>query len=244
MLPCEPEYQKVLKLVKPYIDSSVPFQEEIEESLQQAVFSSQRIRLASTMLVFFGQETDDFWQIVSAVECLSLAAMLHRQAEGTMALRHHQQQILWKTSGETQILSGDYLLTLALKMVNDLQRWDALELIATTTSKVALGQGQELNLDSTPESFLQMIQNRFAYLFATVSKGASMTLGHDDSVQKILLQYGLLFGTIISLKEMSLLENYNNVLSHQVSQILGDMQSNEVSHVKVLSDFLQEALTA
>ena len=243
MLSCESQHQKVLTFIKSHIDSSLPFQEEVNQSLQQSISCSQKINLASTMVVLFDQDSEDFWKIVSAVECLSMAAWLHGQAKIPIASRHHHQQILWQTSGEAQVLSGDYLLALVLKMVSNLQRWDLLKLITTTTSMLALGQSQELSLEQTSTRYLQMIQNRFAYLFATVSKSASMILTHDDSRQESLFKYGLLFGTIVSLKDMLLLENYYKELSIQVNQILDEMQSCFSSKIEILSDLLQEAMT-
>ena len=242
------QQQKVLTLIDSNIDPSLEFQTEIQDCIQQSIHHSQRIYFASQLVHFFVEDSDEFWKLVAAVECLSIAAILHEKGDIRIPLRHHHKQIVWQTSGEAQILSGDYLLAIVLKLMTQIQQPEVLELIATTTSKIALGQSQEISLDAQDNKsgdYLQMVQNRFASLFTTIAQAAVMLLSKNQSWQREFSQYSLILGTLISLKERSDLEGYQKSLLEQIEPIVNaiQMQCESSQRVEILNHLLQESMT-
>lgn len=138
--------------------------------------------------------------LASIIELIHNASLLHDDILDEATLRRHQKTFNTQWNNETAVLYGDYLLTQALKLINQLPSFSIRELIVTTTYSMCCGElahtRQKFNLSLKEPEYTDIIRAKTALLFELAchlgSRG-NQSRSNSKTI-KALTKYGLNFG--------------------------------------------------
>jgi len=138
--------------------------------------------------------------LASIIELIHNASLLHDDILDEATLRRHQKTFNTQWNNETAVLYGDYLLTQALKLINQLPSFSIRELIVTATCSMCCGElahtRQKFNLSLKEPEYTDIIRAKTALLFELACHlGSRGNQSRSNSkIIKALTKYGLNFG--------------------------------------------------
>jgi octaprenyl-diphosphate synthase len=183
----------------------------IEEQLRQATpmicdvglhlvrSGGKRIRALLTLVCkkFLGPIGEQSIKAALAIELVHNATLLHDDVIDNSLLRRGQKtaHLVWGTNHS--ILTGDYLLSAALKIMTELESWPALKALQKASTKIVEGQALELSKTDDPfqeERYLTIVSWKTAALFQAATSMAAIVEDAPLEVVEHLEIFGYTLG--------------------------------------------------
>ena len=161
---------------------------------------SKRIRSLITILYLKANNisiSDDIIKLLSACELIHNASLLHDDVVDDSPLRRGMQTLYNKYSSKLSVISGDYILSIAVENLIKLNNNEILNLFFNTVknmSEAEISQYFSRNSDVTFENYLEIIQGKTSSLFAACMQAAAILTGLDvNKAEKFGKIFGLIF---------------------------------------------------
>ena len=168
--------------------------EDIEKFL---LGPSKRIRSILTILYIKSYGIDipqKVFNILAAGEIIHNASLLHDDVIDSAQTRRNSTTIANKYSDKISILSGDYLVSLAIEKLTNTDI-ETIRAFNECTKKMAEAEIKQFFLRGkipTEYEYIEICENKTAYLFATILKTSAKICGLNYSQAEV---FGKLFGT-------------------------------------------------
>ena len=207
-----------------------------------------RPRLVFLSAMLFGDINDSTRRTAQFVEMLHTATLIHDDVIDESDIRRGQATVnaLWDNT--TAVLSGDYLLTKAMKILSNPVDLQILQEMLSTVMMMVEGEmlqyrrqksedGRQNTSDSclpSPAFYLEVIERKTARLIRSCCMGGAMSVlleNTEDRSKKLALmsEFGLNLGLVFQMRDDILDDDdYENTLIAQ----------------KLLPDYLDKALQA
>lgn len=193
------DLNKIEKILSAQIDNSNPISECINIFLQE---KSKRIRSVLCLLYLksYGIEINDsILSILSAGELIHNASLLHDDVIDNSELRRNEITVAKKYSSQISILSGDYLLCFAVKILMKVNNPSILDIFLDATKNMCESEFKQYSnrgKNISVEKYLSIIEGKTASLFEAILYSTAIISGLDKDNAKMI---GKLFGIIFQI---------------------------------------------
>ena len=176
----------------------------IQEPLKSKLFGilnapSKHIRAAVAFLYIkaTGKQVDDKQILLqTAVELAHNASLIHDDVIDEGLLRRNKKTLNSEFENKLAVISGDYLLSAALKKICMLNSFKLTEMFAQTLDNMCQGEiSQHFNRFKIPEldKYIKKSQQKTASLFETAICGAVLLSGADIDAYEFAKNFGIAF---------------------------------------------------
>lgn len=202
--PIQEELRKVDETLK------ITLQEAKNKSilaLNQFLLASSGKRLRPALMILASKATSskeqkaksgELIKIASSIELIHMASLIHDDIIDRASLRHNRPTVNSKWGPDVSIALGDYLYSLAFKLISNCGNTDILGCISSATKSMCEGELiQVCERDSfslLKERYILIVKKKTASLFAASCQAGAMVSGCRKPVQYALREYGLNFG--------------------------------------------------
>ena len=141
---------------------------------------------------------DDIVNLAAAIELTHMASLIHDDVIDSAPMRHNNPTINSKWQGNIGIIFGDFVYSKAMHLIALCNNNKVYSCLADTVTSMCRGQldqvSQRHNFQLSKESYLSIIENKTASLFAASCKTGALLGGADEKHVQALSDYGLNFG--------------------------------------------------
>ena len=162
--------------------------------------NSKRIRSVICLLYLKSQGidiTNKITDFLVAVELIHNASLLHDDFVDNSDIRRGVPTLFKKYGSKLSVLSGDYLLSLAVERLIRLQNFDILTLFSDTVKKMSeaeITQYCSRNNEISFDEYLKIVTGKTAALFSSCIKSAAMLSGINcERAFRFGEKFGILF---------------------------------------------------
>lgn len=179
--------------------SDISVQEPLNSHIKNFLLSpSKRIRSVLTLLYLKSQGlqiSQNQINLLSAIETVHNASLIHDDIIDESDFRRGQKTISYDFGTKMGVISGDYLLAIAMKKIAELNNSAILQIFSTTLRQMCLGEINQ-NFDrfkiGTIESYIEKSKNKTGYLFETAIL-CSEILANINNLNEFGLNVGIAF---------------------------------------------------
>ncbi|MBP3821648.1 polyprenyl synthetase family protein [bacterium] len=155
--------------------------------------------------------SDSQFELLSAIEIIHNASLIHDDIIDESDFRRGEKTISKKFGTKLGVITGDYLLAIAMKKISNLNSTKILEKISYTIRQMCIGEINQ-NFDrfkiGTIENYIEKSKNKTAYLFETALVTFAMLDNNNYDLEQ-LSKFGLNFGIAFQIKDD--LSNFLNI---------------------------------
>lgn len=181
-----------LNKIEENITSSIQTREPLKSHIIQFLNApSKRIRpvLAILYSKALGQELNSKQiELLTAIELVHNASLIHDDIIDDSDLRRGQKTISAEFGNKLGVISGDYILSIAMEKVANLNSIDILKKFSTTLNKMCQGEINQ-NFDrfkiGTIEEYIEKSKNKTAYLFETALTSCMILSQNEINLSQI-----------------------------------------------------------
>lgn len=183
----------------------------IREYTKHLTVSRGKLIRAASVLICAEEEEDyispNAVKIAAAIEILHLATLVHDDVIDNADLRRGDVTLQKKYGKRTAVICGDYLLSMALRMVAEIEnKKDYLDLeLPDYVGKVCLGELNQhinnANFNLSIYQYLKIISGKTAALFEASFYAGAVLAGNTDKIAKRYRQLGYYIGMIFQLTD-------------------------------------------
>ena len=200
---------------------------ELNEHMSSFLFSkSKRLRpliLFLTKDALNAPDNDNIVKLAAALELLHSATLLHDDIIDDAKLRRLKPTINHRYNSKMAVLSGDYLLSLSLKLLCDIGLPEIFCYFSENTLNICRGEiNQFFNREKlvTIEEYLEKSKNKTSSLFMAGAKSLIYLINEKmqkipDNIQKAFLDYILSFSLAFQIYDD--IENFQNENTEKIS---------------------------
>lgn len=191
----------------------------------------KRVRPLLTLLSgrLCGKINDKTYDIASVLEILHTASLMHDDVIDDTHQRRGQQSVNDKWTNKLAILSGDYMLGIAMKMLVQLRNVRLQQLVCELVQRLSKGEVLELHHDSSmwidETQYFDIIYNKTASLFATCTEAGAISVGATGYQATALRRFGEELGLCFQLQD--------DILDWSDGEQLGKPTMNDIRDHKV-----------
>lgn len=161
---------------------------------------SKRIRplLAILYLKAQGYEINNKqFELLSAIELVHNASLIHDDIIDDSNLRRGIKTISANFGNKLGVISGDYLLAIAMEKISEIDNINVLKKFSNTLKQMCIGEINQ-NFDrfkiGTIENYIEKSKNKTAYLFETaVTCSQMLQLKNSITENEFALNFGIAF---------------------------------------------------
>jgi len=157
-------------------------------------------------------DNDSLIKLATAVELIHSASLVHDDIIDESEYRRKQLSLNKEFCNQTAVLVGDILysqffsILINLQTVSPEQRIILLEIFATTTRKMCIGEIYEqriknYNTKPTLQEYLKIIENKTASLMSACCFSGAVINGADEKFSRALANYGLCLGSSFQISD-------------------------------------------
>lgn len=143
-------------------------------------------------------KSEELIKIASSIELIHMASLIHDDIIDRAERRHNRPTINSKWGPDVSIALGDYLYSLAFKLISSCGNTDILDCISSATKNMCEGELVQVcerdNFSLLKERYIIIVKKKTASLFSASSEAGAMLASRDPVVQGALKEYGLNFG--------------------------------------------------
>ena len=179
--------QKDINNVKNNLIADIDIQEPLKSKLLNILNApSKHIRAAITFLYLkaLGKEINKNQILLQiAVELVHNASLIHDDVIDECSTRREQKTLNNEFENKLAVISGDYLISIALKKICSLNSIKLIELFAQTLDKMCQGEiNQHFTRFQIPtlDEYIKKSEQKTAALFETALNGALLLTGEDN----------------------------------------------------------------
>lgn len=137
-------------------------------------------------------------KIASAIELIHMASLIHDDVIDHSNSRHHRPTVNSKWGQDVSIALGDYLYSLAFKLISTSDNPDILGCISSATKSMCEGELIQVierdNLSLMKRRYILIVKKKTAGLFAASCQAGAIAADSSRPQEFALKQYGLNFG--------------------------------------------------
>lgn len=205
--------------IKSYIfDEFIEFQSIFEtafsadETLIKSVLSHVRQQKGKQIRPIFiilcaklcGQPNINSYLMAAALEMLHTASLLHDDVVDETSIRRNKPSVNALFDNKTAILTGDYLLSKAIKFAadtNDIRQYKLLATLGATLSRGELLQLQYSYTIPTEEDYIDIIRKKTAILFDICAQAATLSVSATEQQTDALHRFADAMGICFQIKD-------------------------------------------
>lgn len=204
-----------LKIIEEKTISSIRTREPLNSYIIEFLTApAKRIRPVLAILYTKALEqelSEEQLELLSAIELVHSASLIHDDIIDESKFRRGHKTISEKFDNKLAVISGDYILSLAMEKISKLGSIKILENFSTTLNKMCQGEINQ-NFDrykiGTPEEYIEKSKNKTAYLFETALVCCAIlaqknNLFNLNSISSFGLNVGIAFQIKDDLKNLS-----------------------------------------
>lgn len=207
------QYSKIYELVKPDIEKvsqklikEINVKEPLQSSLKNfLMLPSKHIRSLLAFLYLKANNieiNENQIELQTAIELVHNASLIHDDIIDNSNLRRNHKTLNNEFDNKLAVISGDYLLSAALKKINALRSFELIELFSSTLENMSNGEINQyfskFQLTSI-EEYIRKSQQKTASLFCTAIEGAAIVSGCLD--KETAREFSLNFGTAFQIRD-------------------------------------------
>ena len=137
--------------------------------------------------------------LAAIIEFIHTATLLHDDVVDESDMRRGRETANTIWGNEAAVLVGDFLYSRAFEMMVTVGSMSVMEILASTTNRIAEGEVMQLLNVNDPETtearYLEVIQAKTARLFEAATYLGAVISGRDDDEQNAMKRYGMHLGT-------------------------------------------------
>lgn len=194
------EVKEEVEQIKQEITSDISIQEPLKSKLFELMTApSKHIRAVVSFLYLkaAGQNIDDRQvSLQTAVELVHNASLIHDDIIDESCERRSLKTINDEFENKLAVISGDYLLSIALKKICNLNSIKLIEMFAQTLDEMCKGEvTQYFNKFEIPsiEDYLKKTEQKTAKLFETAICGAILLTNSNSNPKEFAKNLGIAF---------------------------------------------------
>jgi octaprenyl-diphosphate synthase len=197
------DFDAVNQLIQTQLSSNLGLVQDVTEHIISG--GGKRLRplmvlLSAKALGYQGQQHID---VATIIEFIHTATLLHDDVVDASNLRRGAKTANFIWGNEASILVGDYMYSLAFKMMANLQKMRVMEILADATHQIAAGEVIQLmnrnNPDLSEAHYLEVIKLKTAKLFEAATQLSSIIAESSQQQEIAITNYGLHFGVAYQL---------------------------------------------
>ncbi len=158
--------------------------------------------------------TNHVIRIASAIELIHMASLIHDDVIDHCPIRHHRPTINSKWGQDVSIVLGDYLYSLAFKLIAVCDNIDILDCISSATESLCEGELTQVaerdNLSLSRQRYIVIVKKKTASLFAASCEVGAIAFDCPRVLRQALKRYGLNFGI-----GFQMIDDYLDIMSTQ-----------------------------
>lgn len=192
-------------LLDTFLNSGLANDEFLSELNNYLKIGSKQLRACLIFLfskALFGECTEQTSRLAAAVELIHNATLIHDDIIDEADIRRGKTAIHKKYGNKLAIISGDFLLSLAMNLLNSLNNLNIIDNFAVCLNALCSGEiEQYFSQKTTPsiEQYLKKSEAKTASLFAAGLKSLS-NLNNDQFITP-MLEFAKHFGTAFQISD-------------------------------------------
>ncbi len=194
---------------------------------------SKRIRPLLSILFYkslYGNISDEKLKALASVELIHSASLIHDDIIDESDTRRGLKTVACEFGNKLGVICGDYLLSVAMKIVTELGSVELLKNFSNTLNKMCIGEINQ-NFDrfkiSTIEDYIEKSKNKTAYLFETAL--ITPFICHSESFNNEILRLKSQNGEKSLIKQMASDFGINTGIAFQIRDDLMNLTSSDSS---------------
>ena len=199
--------QKELELIEDSISSSIGVKEPLQSAIIEFLKApSKKIRLVLPILYLksLGEEiTSKHIKFFSALEIIHNASLIHDDIIDESTYRRGERTISNEFGNKLGVISGDYLLSVAIEIILSLESVKVLSNILKTIKNMCIGeinQNYERFKIGSIDNYIDKSKNKTAYLFESALV-CPLLLCAKDYYASGASDFGLNFGIAFQIRD-------------------------------------------
>lgn len=253
---------KELEIVEHKIVEKVCLSEPLNTSLKSFLLSpSKRVRVVLPILYIkaLSKNLNDLQlEVLSVIEIVHNASLIHDDIIDESSFRRGKKTVSCEFGNKLGVISGDYLLSLALDKLCKIGNINVIQIFGKTIRQMCLGEVNQ-NFSrfkvGTIEDYIEKTKNKTAYLFETAFVTCAMLDNTYDYNLESLSNLGLNTGIAFQIRDdlLNILDTdkskplHNDIEDgiYNAPVILGDKSDNYSSGIEktkvLLNNYIEEA---
>ena len=201
--------RKKLDEVERYLDKELTFEHpEIRESALKTLHAGgKRVRPALTiMTASMFDNADNIIPLAAAMEMIHMASLIHDDVVDQADMRRGSETINLIKGNRYAIHVGDYILTEAIRIIQQQPNPERLlEIMGVLSTEMCLGEVEQLrstfDVNQTVEDYNYRIDRKTALLMATSCQAAAVASNAPDDAVDIFYKIGYNLGMDFQIKD-------------------------------------------
>ncbi len=144
-------------------------------------------------------------QGATAMELLHTASLIHDDVIDDTYERRGNPSIKAKWNNKVAVLSGDYILSIALSQISETQNFQMIKTLSSVGAQLSGGELLQLKNSNTglisEEEYYQIIKKKTALLFSACTKIGALSVNTDKKSIQSLIKYGEYLGYCFQIKD-------------------------------------------
>lgn len=199
-----PDLEKIENFMYSLVDIKEPLNTSVKNFLSSP---SKRIRPVLSILYakLSGIEMDgNILKALCAVEIIHNASLVHDDIIDESDQRRGEKTISYNFGNKLGVISGDYLLSLAMEIVSGLGSFELFKNFSHTLKRMCIG---EINQNfgrfkiGSLEDYIEKSKDKTAYLFETAVLSPFILKGYADEDLKNASDFGINFGIAFQIRD-------------------------------------------
>ena len=196
--PVQADFNAVNQLIESRLFSNLDLVQKVSQHIISG--GGKRLRplmvlLSAKALNYSGQQHTE---LAAIIEFIHTATLLHDDVVDASPLRRGSQTANFLWGNEASILIGDFMYSLAFKMMASLQKMRVMEVLADATHQIAAGEVMQLmnrnNPDLSETNYFEVIRLKTAKLFEAAAQLGGIIADSTTAHEQAITQFGLHFG--------------------------------------------------
>jgi len=235
------QYQKILNIVKDDIEQinkrlilHIDINEPIKTNLLNFLTApSKRIRSLLAILYLKANNIsikEKHYDFLTAIELIHNASLIHDDIIDESSTRRLQKTLNTELGNKLAVISGDYLLSLAMAEIGKLNSFELIEILSKTLENMCKGEVfQQINKFKIPslEEYLLKSEQKTASLFQSTLTGSILI--NDCNTIKNTSEFGLNFGLAFQIRD-----DLKNVISYCETKSINSDISDGIYNAPVI----------
>jgi len=199
----EVELQQVEQRIQQILAAGAPEINEVGAYIFNG--SGKRIRPALFLLAAYSRSNSlqPYLDAAAALELMHTASLLHDDVIDQSSTRRGKDTVHEKWDNKISVLTGDYLLSRAFKVLVGYRDWGLMDIIVDIVQNMTEGEMEQAFADiDTPnleESYISWIGKKSASFFSGCCRAGSYISGTDKEQQELWAEYGYNLGIAFQL---------------------------------------------
>ena len=197
------DFDKVNDLIIERIQSQIGLIDDLSHHIVGS--GGKRLR---PLLVLLSSKAFDYVgnshiSLSAMVEFFHTATLLHDDVIDESQLRRGKQTANEIWGSKASILVGDYLYTLSVNLIVEIENAGILKLFADTSNQITCGEVKQLvnkhNINLSTEDYFEVIRAKTALLFSASAEIGPLLTNASSNEQRAMRAYGLHLGNAFQL---------------------------------------------